>query len=136
MAIAPNNTQRVILRDGENNKIIIEQTGKVRHIYLQLKKESRRRRIGTINMVERRLYVNRRRGVHLLIKANAYGFNDYILKNGRLFDHILLTDETGVWNIPVKNILADGKYLWFNKVGFEKQIFVTLEQLREYSLLQ
>ncbi|MBK7362665.1 MAG: hypothetical protein IPJ01_10255 [Micavibrio sp.] len=37
-------------------------------------------------------------------------------------------------NIPVKFILENGKFLFFKEQGFEKQIFVSLEQLAEFKI--
>ncbi len=73
---------------------------------------------------------------HLFIKGNAYGFNDYVLREQNSFDWIRLSDETCHWKIPVKYILDNGKYLIFSQQGFELQRFVSLEELEQFRVLE
>lgn len=102
-------------------------------LYLILKSEQgKKRRLGVITKSTKTLFIKRRRMVHLLRKGNAYGFNEYVLENAKLFDKIKLTDEQSEWKVPVKFILEKGTYLHFKKQGFELQKFVSLEQLEPF----
>ena len=112
-----------IIPDKFDNSIII--SGNI--ISIQLKNEARTREIGVINQKERYFAVNRIREKHLFRKNNSYGFNHYILSNAKKFDSIRLSDDFGTWLIPIKLILEKGSFLHFNKVGFELQIFLTLD---------
>ena len=112
-----------IIPDKFDNSIII--SGNI--ISIQLKNEARTREIGVINQKERYFAVNRIREKHLFRKNNSYGFNHYILSNTKKFDSIRLSDDFGTWLIPIKLILEKGSFLHFNKVGFELQIFLTLD---------
>jgi hypothetical protein len=122
------NKKPVIIPDKFGNSIIV--SGNV--ISLQLKSESRQREIGIINTKEKYFAVNRIREKHLFRKNNSYGFNHYILANAKKFDSIMLSDDFGTWLIPIKLILEKGSFLHFNKDGFELQIFLPLDVIKEY----
>ena len=90
--------------------------------------------------------MTRKRAEHLFRKISAYGFNEYILREGKRFDKIWLKDEYDEWKIPVSYILTKGQYLdkqgnvvtkdinymWFQEQGFELQIFITLVELEQF----
>lgn len=103
-------------------KLISEQT--------PTKKKSRR--LGVINKAVKTFYIRRKRERHLFLKTNAYGFNHKILSEALLFDKIRLIDDVAEYLIPKKFILEQGKFLFFKSEGFEKQIFITLEQMEQF----
>jgi len=106
-------------KDGVIELTLITATGEKRHI----------------GRIINRMYITKRnRKKHLLIKANAYGFNHHVLENGTTFDKVMLVEGENSYLIPVADILEYGSFLWFKTQGFEKQIFMTLEQLRQYKL--
>jgi hypothetical protein len=77
--------------------------------------------------------MKRVRGIHLFKKLNAYGFNDYVLRNQSRVDWIRLSDDLGNhWKIPVNYVLNSGSYLNFKSQGFELQRFVSLEDLEKF----
>jgi hypothetical protein len=84
-------------------------------------------------MKHRQLEVMRERSKHLFRKFNAYGFNHHILANATLFDHVLLKEDNGVYNVPKEVILEKGKFMNFkNHGGFELQIFLPLDEIEKY----
>lgn len=103
-------------------KLISEQT--------PTKKKSRR--LGIINKAVKTFYIRRKRERHLFLKTNSYGFNYKILSEALLFDKIRLIDDVAEWLIPKKFILEEGKFLFFKSEGFEKQIFITLDQMEQF----
>ena len=115
-----------IIPDKFGNSIIVLEN----IISLQLKSEKRKREIGVINFKEKYLSVNRIRDKHLFRKNNSYGFNHYILSNAKKFDKIMLSDDYGTWLIPIKLILEKGSFLHFNNEGFELQIFLPLDVIK------
>jgi len=126
-------SQVFIIKDEVGN--IIESTHKVHIATLRLKLASEKhyRSIGSINMKYRQLEVVRERSKHLFRKFNAYGFNHYILANAILFDHVLLKEDNGVYNVPKEVILEKGKFMNFkNHGGFELQIFLPLEEIEKH----
>ena len=96
------------------------------YITLHLKGKKAGRNIGLVRLADRVLEVSRNREKHLMLKANAYGFNEYVMRNAQKFDTIELTDEYGTYAIPRQLILNMGKYLHFKEEGFEKQLFLSL----------
>lgn len=125
--------RQFFLDDEGRNKVHTKSTAKTMALSLQLESEgSRIRRIGVITKSTKTLVIKRRRADHLFIKGNAYGFNEHILKNAKLFNTIRLSDEFHEWKIPVEFILKEGKHLNFKQQGFELQLFVSLEQLGPY----
>lgn len=91
-----------------------------------------KRLVGELLEGQRVLRVTRKRGKHLLRKANAYGFNHFILSNAKKFDTVLLVDDFGAYRIPRQYILEHGEFLWFKEQGFEKQIFLTLDKIIDF----
>ena len=117
--------------DENGNGIIVEKNGNFLSVSLQLK-EKKSRNIGTIDSERWILSVKRIREKHLFRKNQSYGFNFYVLDNAKKFDQIYLSDEHNNWLIPRKFILENGVFLNFKELGFERQIFITLEKLKEF----
>jgi len=123
-----------IEEDGKN-KLVIKQNQKTIAVFLQLQAEkNRKRRIGVVTKSTKTFFVKRERDKHLFIKGNAYGFNDYVLKNQTSFDKVALFDGIEHWKIPVQFIIENGKYLMFKQQGFERQLFVSLEQIEKFKI--
>lgn len=119
--------------DTEGNYFEILNNDETITIILKLKKENKKREIGIISIKERTLYINRSREKHLFRKNNSYGFNDYIIKEGRTFDHVRLNDEFITAFIPKKVIIEKGNYLHFKEIGFERQLFLSLDEISKYT---
>lgn len=134
-----NLTYRLFFVDDEGgNKLQVKQNDKLIVLTLLLKND-KPRRIGVVTRSTRTLAIKRKVGVHLFRKISplgGWGFCHYVLNNQNSIDFIRLSDDMGnEWsNIPVKFILENGKFLFFKEQGFEKQIFVSLEQLAEFKI--
>lgn len=103
-------------------------------ILLDLLSEDRRRRLGTI--VDDYIHMKRDPKKHLLRVANAYGFCYELLataKKSKFIKLYLTGISTSYW-IPIKDILEKGDFLFFKKQGFERQIFLTVEQIEKYGI--
>ena len=120
------------ISDSAGNKIIASNNGDRIKVVLKLNTEIRSRLLGYINIKSKSIKIIRKKEVHLLYKNNSYGFNHTLLADAKTFDKILLKDELNSWKIPTKFILENGKFLFFKEQGFEKQIFVSLEQLNQF----
>jgi len=122
------------LSDDYGNLLITKNNGK--RVLLSLKLVSERnkfRRIGTINLEQRVLDIRRKRGRHLFNMNESYGFNYKLLSEAKLFDTVRLSDEHQIWKFPKQFVIDNGSFLHFKKEGFERQIFVTLQQLAPYT---
>lgn len=104
------------------------------YITLHLKGKKAGRNIGRVRLADRVLEVSRKRGKHLMLKANAYGFNEYVLREAKRFDKIELTDEYGTYLFSRQLVLDMGKYLHFKEEGFEKQIFLSLNIITNHKI--
>jgi hypothetical protein len=125
---------RLIPIDTNNDNFVrIKSTDKTIIITLILEGD-KPRLIGTVTKSTKTIRMKRKRSIHLFKKYNAYGFNDYILREAKQFDKIRLSDEYADWKIPVKYILENGKYLNFKQQGFELQRFVTLDELEQFRI--
>ncbi len=125
--------RQFFLDDEGRNKLHLKTTDKTIALHLQLESEgSRKRKIGVVTKSTKTLVIKRSRSKHLLVKGNAYGFNQHILKEAKTFDTVRLSDEHSDWKIPVEYILSEGKHLMFKQQGFELQLFLTLTQLEKY----
>lgn len=120
------------IADNVGNKIIASNNGSRIKVLLKLNSEIRSRLLGYINIKSKSIKIIRKKEVHLLQKNNSYGFNHTLLLDAKRFDKILLKDEINSWKIPTQFILDNGKFLFFKEQGFEKQIFVSLEQLNQF----
>ncbi len=125
-------TYRMFYLDDMENYLRIKSNDKLIQLSLKLKSEKKLRRIGTVTKSTKTIDIKRKRGKHLHIKSNSYGFNYEVLNNKKSFDTVRLSDEISDWKIPLDFILKNGKFLYFLQQGFEKQIFVTLEQIEPY----
>lgn len=115
-----------------DNTIRIQSNDKLIKLSLHLK-GSEPRMIGTITKSTRTIEMRRKMAIHLFRKGNAYGFNEYILRESKTFDWVRLRDDAGNdWKIPKKFILENGQYLNFKEQGYELQLFVPLEMLEPY----
>ena len=114
------------------NSLLLKSNDRLINIKLHLKGD-KPREIGTVTKSTRTIEMKRVRAKHLFRKGNAYGFNDYVLRNSTTFDWIRLSDDLGNnWKIPKSFILENGKYLNFMQQGFELQRFLSLEQLEQF----
>jgi hypothetical protein len=96
------------------------------YITLHLKGSKRGRNIGRVRLADRVLEVERKRDKHLMQKAQAYGFNEYVIRNGKTFDRIELRDDYGTYLFPRQLVIDMGRYLHFKEEGFEKQMFLSI----------
>lgn len=126
--------RQFFLDDTGMNYLMLKQNDKLIRLYLKLS-EHGNRFIGTVTKSTRTIEMKRERMIHLFRKMNAYGFNDYVLRNQNSFDWIRLSDDCGChWKIPVKYILEKGEYLNFKEQGFELQRFVSLQNLEQFKV--
>lgn len=119
--------------DEFGNLLISRTNGKRVLISLKLVAEKRPRKIGTINIAQKTIDMERVRNKHLFRKSNSYGFNHNLLKKTLLFDKVRLRDDQNEWLIPKDFILENGHFLNFkNQGGFELQIFLPLEMMEQF----
>lgn len=120
------------LSDEYGNLIISKNNGKRIIVKLKLSNEKTYRLLGVINKATKSIRMTRKRSMHLLIKAQAYGFNYDLLSSVKQFKTVRLEDEFERWTVPVEYILKEGSFLFFKNQGFERQIFITLQQLKQF----
>jgi hypothetical protein len=120
------------ITDNLGNKIIASSNGDRIKVLLKLNTEIRSRLLGYINIKSNSIKIIRKKELHLMQINNSYGFNHTLLADAKTFNKILLKDEFNSWSIPTQFILDNGKFLFFKEQGFEKQIFISLEQLNQF----
>jgi hypothetical protein len=119
--------------DQEGNFFEIINDGDTIIIFLKLKKEKKKREIGIIYVSQSTLFITRNREKHLFRKNQSYGFNEYIISKATTFEYVRFNDEFISALIPRKVILEKGSYLHFKENGFERQLFLSLEEINKYS---
>lgn len=119
-----------IIKDNYGNRLY----DKKGTIFLDLVKGQRPLRIAKINKTEGALEMYRDYGKHLFFKANAFGFNYELLVATKFKNIVLSTSEKEVFVIPIRFILDEGEFLFFKTQGFETQIFINLDKLKEFKL--
>lgn len=120
------------ISDEYGNNLYVHNNGVRILIFLKLKQEARKRRLGVINLDTKTFYVKRVRAKHLFNKNQSYGFNYKLLSEAKKFDKVRLQDDFNEWLIPVKYILDNGSFLHFKGEGFERQIFIELSSINEF----
>ncbi len=117
--------EETTVRDVLTRKILLKLKGRIRNI-AEIKKHDG----------EYRLFIKRNRKKHLFKKNRSYGFNDILLKKCLEKDITLveIVDEKDRWLFPISLILENGDYLFFNQQGFERQIFLKLSVMDEYTI--
>ena len=123
--------------DAAGNELRVYMLHGIAHILtvtLYVHKESRQRTLGIINTANRTVFMKRERNKHLHQIGNAYGFNYSLLSEAKKFDTVVLRDEVSTWRIPKDIILKEGKFFFYKQTGFEKQIFLTLDELDNYCI--
>ena len=121
------------ISDEAGNLLTVANNGKRLLLSLKLCSESKKRRIGIVNLQRRVFEVKRTRTKHLFRKNQSYGFNHKLLADAKLFDNIRLSDEHKEWLIPKEYILSEGSFLHFkNNGGFERQIFIELDKIIQF----
>lgn len=123
-----------VFRDEVGNVLYVNTRGLNPSIYLKLKVEKRERLIGTLSEKHKFMQVKRKKAKHLHRKSDSYGFNHYVLSNAQRFNKVKVCDDDGQYMVPVKRILQDGEFLFFNAKGFELQIFLKMDIIRGYKL--
>jgi len=120
-----------MLVDSIGNRIYREED----NLYLLLQSEVVPRKLGEIDSYNKTLTTYREYDKHLFRKTNSFGFNSNLLETATLFNKIILnTDRDEAFVIPVSYILENGEYLFFRQQGFEKQIFIKLEQINKFKI--
>jgi len=112
----------------------ISHKGNLLKISLKLHSEPGFRNIGEVKLDDKTLLLKRKRAKHLFRKNNSYGFNEYLIRNGQTFDKIMLADDDAVYLFPKNLVTEKGSYLYFKQEGFEKQIFLPLDEMKEYQI--
>ena len=85
-------------------------------------------------MNDRYIELKRDRSKHLFRKNNSYGFNEYLIRASKTFDNVKLVDDTGTYVFPKTTILEKGSYLFFKQQGFEKQLFLQLDEIEKFKV--
>lgn len=118
-----------------DNYLLIDELAKTIIIYIGKVGSNSRNKIGVVDKSERTIYMSRNREKHLFRKFNAYGFNEFVLKNATTFDKIYLSDNYDTWLIPLTDMLeVEKKYMHFKQQGFELQVFILLSELDNYKI--
>ena len=125
----------ITLQDNDGNALIVRDcTPHQIKLSLQLSKEKRERTIGEINPELKILYLKRKRDRHLHYKSNSYGFNYHVLSTGQRFNDIVIIDEFGTFKIPKSHLIEKSKFLFFKQKGFERQIFLPLDEMNKFKI--
>jgi hypothetical protein len=108
----------------ETTNIRVTQSGEIR---LALPNQ-KPRNIGWFSENGDTFHCQRNPAKHLHYKSESYGFNFELLKDGSFVWVYIHLPFGGLLITSRNHILKNGSFLHFNKVGFEKQIFLSLSE--------
>jgi hypothetical protein len=118
--------------DEQGNFFQVEEKNGWLTVKLKLGKESALRLIGKVDLRRGILELKRSKEKHLFRKNDSYGFNEYFIRTAKTFNQIELTDEDGTYIFPKDLVLQKGSYLHFKGLGFERQLFLPLSEIKKY----
>jgi hypothetical protein len=98
-------------------------------VFLQLENEAYPRKLGIIDEENQVIEIIRESSKHLHRKSNSYGFNFQLLSTATVFNKIKLVVDGMPFLFPVELVRKKGKFLYFKQQGFEKQIFLSLDEI-------
>lgn len=103
-------------------------------LIMKLKSEQRVRNIGTFLFYNRSFHVKRMSSKHYHYKSKSYGFNWNIINDDFLnIAYLFVTiDKTERYIVPKHIIDSYGKFLKFQKQGFELQKFLPFEIMKQF----
>jgi len=115
--------------DAYGNRIEMSKYGSLRLI---LASENRERGIGGLLITEDEpdivYYVKNSKEKYIFKKLKAWGINAFVILNLKPTDKIIIKTNKKNYETTVKNVLEKGQYYFFKEQGFEKQIFLPLEE--------
>ena len=114
------------------DKIITQEEGNIIEIKLKLHKEKRSRLVGYIKTDLKTLYIKREKAKHLMRVNNSIGFNYALINDAKRFDKVMLMLDGKNYLIPNEFILQYVSFLHFKEVGFERQIFLKVNEFERF----
>jgi|688.fasta_scaffold1367623_1 hypothetical protein len=101
-------------------------------VYLYLKEENRKRNIAKYEEATKTLLFSRDREKHLFRKINGYGFCYALIHLTDFCENIVVYDDFETFKITKSTLNKYGQiYNFKNHGGFETQIFISLENLKQ-----
>lgn len=103
-------------------------------VYLHLSSETSTRKLGILH--ENRFILYRVRKKHRFNKTDSYGFSYEVisgLKDKAQITSVDLYDDFGMYRIPIE-VIGNGEFLFFQEVGYEKQLFVPIPIIETYRI--
>lgn len=103
-------------------------------VNLKLVNEAYSRKLGIIS--GNRFIVYRNRAKHTFNKTNSYGFSSEVIEG--LYKYVGIKfvdvyDDFGMYRLGIE-VIQSGEFLFFKEQGFEKQLFVPLEEIEKYKV--
>jgi len=94
-----------------------------------------KRLLGKLNFENGIISVYRDNTKHILRINNSYGFNySMLIKSKSIKNIVIVTNDNEVYIVPTEFIFNNGEFLHFKKTGFEKQIFIGLDKIKQFKL--
>lgn len=109
-----------------------ELDGNERVLKLKLANEEKVRHLASIDIPTKTIEFKRDKAKHLHRATKSYGINQKILLDGQLFDKVIIKDDESTYTIPKEYLITHGKVLFYKQQGFEKQIFIPLDDIQQF----
>ena len=120
--------------DEQGNYFQVEEKNGWLTVKLKLSKENTLRQLGKVELKTKTLELKRSKEKHLFRKNDSYGFNEHFIRTAKTFDKIQLDDDDGTYVFPKNIILEKGSYLHFKSIGFERQLFLPLSEIKKFQI--
>ena len=120
--------------DEQGNYFQVEEKNGWLTVKLKLSKENTLRQLGKVELKTKTLELKRSKEKHLFRKNDSYGFNEHFIRTAKTFDKIQLYDDDGTYVFPKNIILEKGSYLHFKSIGFERQLFLPLSEIKKFQI--
>ncbi len=120
---------RIVFKtDTEGNILFAEGNA----IFLQMKNEGQKERIGSFDLPNRRIVMNKEYYDFEPRFGGCYSFNQEVLQAAKRSDTVRLICPEGRFDIPIAQILLHGTPLVYPKSDLTRQLYINLSLIRKY----
>lgn len=122
--------ERIVFKsDNEGNQLYVEGNA----IFLQMKNDEQRERIGSFDVANRRIIINKEYLDFEPRFGGCYSFNEAVLRASKKSDTVRLICPEGRFDIPISEaILKYGTPLIYPKSDLSRQLYINMSLIKKY----
>jgi hypothetical protein len=120
------------VKDEDNNRVYTEHKGSWLAVMLEMRNKPAKQ---IAKLTTDSLLIKKDRNKHLFRRNNSYGLNRLLLTNlPSDITTVIISDEKGVYKIPLQTILKDPETINFDLQGYEPQVLVKIDLIEKFKV--